>query len=86
MTKPAERYAAFRDKHAGSGPALTSFRGLYDFELDEFQLDACRALEAGDGVLVAAPTGSGTTVRLRRPEIVGMSASHTKTYEVVTAR
>ncbi|WP_245966611.1 DEAD/DEAH box helicase, partial [Sphaerisporangium album] len=62
MTTPAERYAAFRDKHAGSGPALTSFRGLYDFELDEFQLDACRALEAGDGVLVAAPTGSGKTV------------------------
>src|SRR5690606_30993491 len=42
--------------------ALMSFRGLYDFEFDEFQLDACRALEAGDGVLVAAPTGSGKTV------------------------
>ncbi|MFG1876310.1 DEAD/DEAH box helicase [Sphaerisporangium sp. NPDC049003] len=62
MTTPAERYAAFREQHADSGPALTSFRGLYDFELDEFQLDACRALEAGDGVLVAAPTGSGKTV------------------------
>ncbi|GAA3113927.1 DEAD/DEAH box helicase [Planomonospora alba] len=62
MTTPAERYAAFRRSQAESGPALTSFRGLYDFELDEFQLDACRALEAGDGVLVAAPTGSGKTV------------------------
>ncbi|MFF5205543.1 DEAD/DEAH box helicase [Streptosporangium sp. NPDC000396] len=62
MTTPAERYAAFRQSQADSGPALTSFRGLYDFELDEFQLDACRALEAGDGVLVAAPTGSGKTV------------------------
>ncbi|WP_049574107.1 DEAD/DEAH box helicase [Nonomuraea sp. SBT364] len=62
MTTPAERYAAFRQKYAGDGPALTSFRGLYDFALDEFQIDACRALEAGDGVLVAAPTGSGKTV------------------------
>jgi ATP-dependent RNA helicase HelY len=62
MTTPAERYAAFRKEQAESGPALTSFRGLYDFILDDFQLDACRALEAGDGVLVAAPTGSGKTV------------------------
>lgn len=62
MTTPAERYAAFRQGQADSGPALTSFRGLYDFELDDFQLDACRALDAGDGVLVAAPTGSGKTV------------------------
>ncbi|GLW99662.1 DEAD/DEAH box helicase [Microtetraspora sp. NBRC 16547] len=62
MSTPAERYAAFREQQAGSGPALTSFRGLYDFALDEFQIDACEALEAGDGVLVAAPTGSGKTV------------------------
>ncbi|SDI13563.1 ATP-dependent RNA helicase HelY [Sinosporangium album] len=62
MTTPAERYAAFQEMHAGDGPALRAFRGLYDFDLDEFQLDACRALEAGDGVLVAAPTGSGKTV------------------------
>jgi ATP-dependent RNA helicase HelY len=62
MTTPAERYAAFRRQQAESGPALTAFRGLYDFEFDEFQVDACRALEAGDGVLVAAPTGSGKTV------------------------
>ncbi|GAA3308156.1 hypothetical protein GCM10020219_008690 [Nonomuraea dietziae] len=62
MTTPAERYAAFRDKHGDDGAALRSFRGHYEFELDDFQLDACRALEAGDGVLVAAPTGSGKTV------------------------
>jgi ATP-dependent RNA helicase HelY len=34
----------------------------YSFPLDEFQLTACQALEAGRGVLVAAPTGSGKTV------------------------
>ncbi|GAA4562329.1 DEAD/DEAH box helicase [Planotetraspora kaengkrachanensis] len=62
MSTPAERYAAFRQEQTEQGPALASFRGLYDFDLDEFQLDACQALEAGDGVLVAAPTGSGKTV------------------------
>ncbi|MFI6503603.1 DEAD/DEAH box helicase [Nonomuraea typhae] len=62
MTTPADRYAAFREKFGDDGAALRSFRGLYDFALDDFQLDACRALEAGDGVLVAAPTGSGKTV------------------------
>jgi ATP-dependent RNA helicase HelY len=41
---------------------LTAFQALYDFEFDDFQLDACRALDAGHGVLLAAPTGSGKTV------------------------
>ena len=35
---------------------------LYDFELDPFQVEACRELEAGNGVLIAAPTGSGKTL------------------------
>ena len=34
----------------------------YDFELDDFQRRAVAALEAGQSVLVAAPTGSGKTV------------------------
>ena len=38
------------------------FSSNYPFELDEFQIEACRALEDGSGVLVAAPTGSGKTV------------------------
>ena len=59
---PAERYAAYRARTAGYGPALLDFRTLYDFELDDFQLEACRVLEEGSGVLVAAPTGSGKTV------------------------
>src|ERR1700742_2876802 len=57
---PAQRYAAFRDRQAH--PELASFRALYDFEFDDFQLQACAALNSGDGVLVAAPTGSGKTV------------------------
>src|SRR3954451_7370551 len=62
MTTPAERYAAHRRRMAGFTPALTEFQELYDFGLDPFQVEACRALEAGHGVLVAAPTGSGKTV------------------------
>ena len=59
---PAERYAAHKRRTDRNGPALMDFRGLYSFELDGFQLEACRALESGQGVLVAAPTGSGKTV------------------------
>jgi ATP-dependent RNA helicase HelY len=43
-------------------PELAAFQALYDFSFDGFQLDACRALNAGHGVLLAAPTGSGKTV------------------------
>ena len=57
---PAERYAEFRDRQAH--PELASFRALYGFEFDDFQIRACTALNAGHGVLVAAPTGSGKTV------------------------
>jgi len=35
---------------------------MYEFGLDPFQIEACQALEAGKGVLVAAPTGSGKTI------------------------
>jgi ATP-dependent RNA helicase HelY len=38
------------------------FAERYAFELDDFQLRAIRALDAGESVLVAAPTGSGKTV------------------------
>src|SRR5438067_666775 len=34
----------------------------YDFTLDPFQVQALDALDAGQSVLVAAPTGSGKTV------------------------
>ncbi len=57
---PAERYAAFRKNQVG--PQLTAFETGYPFGLDAFQRTACRALEDGRGVLVAAPTGAGKTV------------------------
>jgi ATP-dependent RNA helicase HelY len=62
MSSPAERYAAARRRADEERTALHAFRGMYDFPLDPFQVDACEALEAGRSVLVAAPTGSGKTV------------------------
>jgi ATP-dependent RNA helicase HelY len=62
MTSPAERYASARQRAADSRSELAAFAALYPFGLDPFQVRACQALEAGDGVLVAAPTGAGKTV------------------------
>jgi ATP-dependent RNA helicase HelY len=59
---PAERYAAARRRASEQATPLGSFRELYDFPLDPFQVEACEALAAGEGVLVAAPTGSGKTI------------------------
>ena len=59
-SSPSERYAVARRR--ASTPTFESFQALYDFPLDDFQLEACRALEDGHGVLVAAPTGSGKTL------------------------
>ncbi|MFD3574286.1 DEAD/DEAH box helicase [Streptomyces sp. NPDC058644] len=59
---PAERYAAARERAVEQATALAGFREMYEFGLDPFQIEACQALEAGKGVLVAAPTGSGKTI------------------------
>ena len=45
-----------------SWPQLTEFAAQLDFPLDDFQVESCRAVEEGRGVLVAAPTGAGKTV------------------------
>ncbi|WP_370893159.1 DEAD/DEAH box helicase [Janibacter sp. GXQ6167] len=41
---------------------LARFAATLDFDLDPFQVDGCAAVEAGRGVLVAAPTGAGKTI------------------------
>lgn len=57
---PAERYAASKSK--GKHPKSISFFESFEFDLDEFQIKACYAIEDGNGVLVAAPTGAGKTI------------------------
>jgi ATP-dependent RNA helicase HelY len=56
----AERYAAAQLRRGT--PLLEQFRASLSFDLDAFQLESCAALERGDSVLVAAPTGAGKTV------------------------
>jgi ATP-dependent RNA helicase HelY len=57
---PAERYADYR--RGREHPVFRDFESLYSFPLDEFQARACKEIEEGRGVLVAAPTGSGKTI------------------------
>src|SRR2546426_7940356 len=42
--------------------SLDRFAQRYPFPLDDYQVKAIQALDAGESVLVAAPTGSGKTV------------------------
>jgi ATP-dependent RNA helicase HelY len=57
---PAENY--IRTKSANRYPKTKSFSTSFPFELDDFQIKACYAIEEGKGVLVAAPTGAGKTI------------------------
>ena len=57
---PAEAYARFRQKQAS--PVLAAFADGYGFTFDDYQREACAHIEAGSGVLVAAPTGAGKTI------------------------
>ncbi|PYN45314.1 MAG: hypothetical protein DME00_22730, partial [Candidatus Rokuibacteriota bacterium] len=41
---------------------LERFRSRYPFPLDDFQVEAIRAIEAGQSVIVSAPTGAGKTL------------------------
>ncbi|MGZ4652621.1 DEAD/DEAH box helicase [Oryzihumus sp.] len=64
MSTPAQRYSAARKAEADrvAHPQLEAFASLHEFPLDDFQVQACRAVESGQGVLVAAPTGAGKTI------------------------
>ena len=60
--------STFRPRRTPPSAGTSSIRSSstspaqYSFGLDDFQLSACREIEEGRGVLVAAPTGSGKTV------------------------
>jgi ATP-dependent RNA helicase HelY len=60
MSSPAERFAEAA-RRAQQTQLATFIEGLA-FPLDDFQVRACEAVEAGKGVLVAAPTGAGKTI------------------------
>jgi ATP-dependent RNA helicase HelY len=60
LSSPADRYA--RAREAAQYPMTKAFAAMQRFELDPFQIEGCRALEAGRSVLVAAPTGAGKTI------------------------
>ena len=62
MTSPSERYLAAKQRSEHTKTSLGIFEQSLGFDLDPFQTEACRSLEAGRGVLVAAPTGAGKTV------------------------
>ncbi|PVZ59472.1 DEAD/DEAH box helicase [Arthrobacter sp. H-02-3] len=59
---PSERYRASVERAAEAKTYLGGFIRSLEFELDEFQREACLSLQAGRGVLVAAPTGAGKTI------------------------
>ena len=59
---PAARYAAAKARNAAQKSLLGAFRESLPFELDQFQIDGCQAIQDGHGVLVAAPTSAGKTI------------------------
>ena len=61
-TDYAAAYAASRERAAHAKTALGIFESSLDFPLDDFQRQACAAVEADRSVLVAAPTGAGKTI------------------------
>ncbi|MEK0306673.1 DEAD/DEAH box helicase [Bifidobacterium favimelis] len=59
---PAQRYADFRRRRRRLVGASGRFEAEQPFALDDFQKEAIEALEDGENVLVAAPTGAGKTI------------------------
>lgn len=59
---PSARYASFRKNQQYKQTMASKFEETLPFELDDFQKEANEALENGNNVLVAAPTGAGKTV------------------------
>ncbi|TDS77072.1 ATP-dependent RNA helicase HelY [Amnibacterium kyonggiense] len=78
LLSPAERYAASRLRQ--DHPAVEAFRAGLSFDLDPFQVAGCVALEDGDGVLVAAPTGAGKTIVAEFAVYLAMSSVRDKVF------
>ena len=78
VLSPAERYAASQQR--STHPAVEAFRTGLAFELDPFQVAGCIALEDGDSVLVAAPTGAGKTIVAEFAVHLAMSTPRDKVF------
>lgn len=78
VLSPAELFAASRIRQ--DHPAVEAFRAGLSFELDPFQIESCVALEDGDGVLVAAPTGAGKTIVAEFAIYLAMSSVRDKVF------
>ncbi len=59
---PSQRYARFQTINRRRDSESERFARMQPFTLDEFQVEANQALEDGNNVLVAAPTGAGKTI------------------------
>ena len=59
---PRAAHERFRARQRRARTLTARFEKTLPFEVDDFQDAALRGLEAGDNVLVAAPTGAGKTV------------------------
>ncbi|WP_104091568.1 RNA helicase [Arthrobacter sp. GMC3] len=77
---PAERYMAAKANASDATSDFGAFKETLDFDLDDFQLTACRALVAGRGVLVAAPTGAGKTIVGEFAVYLALSRGHKAFY------
>ncbi|MBT5730406.1 MAG: DEAD/DEAH box helicase, partial [Microbacteriaceae bacterium] len=75
---PAAKFeqAAARKKR----PLLAHFAQGLSIDLDPFQRVACESVEAGRGVLVAAPTGAGKTIVAEFAVHVAMLSSEIKVF------
>jgi ATP-dependent RNA helicase HelY len=59
---PSAAYAAFKARAEFARTPLGRFMDRTEFELDDFQVEACSHLQDGEDVLVTAPTGAGKTL------------------------
>lgn len=62
MSKPSPAESFARASQRSKHPVTRDFAASQRFELDDFQIAGCHALEEGRSVLVAAPTGAGKTI------------------------
>ena len=75
---PAERFALSKSRQGA--PMLERFRAGLSFDLDPFQMESCIALENGDSVLVAAPTGAGKTIVAEFAVFLAMQQTRAKVF------